>query len=131
MRSLLSVKVLIAAGLVVCLGVACDSSAPGKPKLALTASHAKDALVELLRKDPRAFQRQLDPNDLAKQPLTGGEAGQYRCGEFQISVPAANYKITIFYGCIFEYAGTFEIEGGRWVAAQPRWTSTGLVRKMR
>jgi hypothetical protein len=101
-----------------------------QPQRGLTAAEAKGALVELLRRDPTAFQRKFNPDDLAKQPVTSQVAGSYRCGEFSIHLTEARYQITVQYGCIFEYHGSFQFRGGRWLASQPYWTSTGLVRKL-
>jgi hypothetical protein len=48
--------------------------------------------------------------------------------DFRIPLPGATYQITVFYGCRFEYEGTFRFEGKRWVASQPRWTSAALIK---
>ena len=81
------------------------------------------ALVELLRRDPTAFQRKFDPDELANQPLIGQGAGKYAFGGFRISLPDATYKITVTYGCVFQYEGVFRLQGGRLVASQPHWTA--------
>jgi len=129
----------LAAGLMVCFVTSCDSGSlqpqPGvidsggahiRPEL--TADKAKDALVELLRRNPTAFQRKFDPDDLAKQPLVPlGTGGGYSCGHFRIHL-AGSYQITVAYGCIFEYEGRFRFQDGRWVASEPYCTSAALVK---
>jgi hypothetical protein len=97
----------------------------------LTAEEAKSALVELLRESPTAFQRTLDWDDLARQPLIGRRLGRYTCGDFRISLPEARYQITVSYGCVFEYEGTFHLQEGRWMASQPHWTSAALTKAPR
>jgi hypothetical protein len=94
----------------------------------LTAEEARRASVELLRKDPTAFQRKFDSDDLAKPPLIGHRPGKYTCADFRISLPDAIYQITVTYGCIFEYEGTFQFQQRQWIASQPHWTSAALVR---
>jgi hypothetical protein len=94
----------------------------------LTAEAAKAALVELLRRDRKAFQRELDPADLANEPVTASGSGNYRCGRFTLRVSEASYEAFIQYGCVFHYKGTFEFNGGRWVASQPSWDSAALVK---
>jgi hypothetical protein len=148
-----SLKRLVAVGLLVCVIASCDSGA--RPDLArltaapqgknaaaktnavrrrevarspLTAEEAKAALVELLRRNRTAFQRELDPADLAKEPVTASGSGNYRCGRFTLRVNEASYEAFIQYGCIFHYKGTFDFEGGRWVASQPSWDSAALVK---
>ena len=95
----------------------------------LTAEDARNALIDLLRRNPTAFQRELDPNELARQPLIELRPGTYQLDGFLIQLPAAIYQITIRYGeCIFEYEGDFHFEVGRWVASQPHWTSAAYVK---
>jgi hypothetical protein len=94
----------------------------------LTSVDAKHALVELLRKNPTAFQRRFDWEGLAKQALVDHGSGECTCGGFRISVPRATYQITVTYGCRFEYEGTFQFQWGRWIASQPEWTSAALLK---
>jgi hypothetical protein len=140
MRTGRSLRKLIATGLAVCLVIFCASRVrpnlgalptrqqPAVPKSPLTGEQARAALVDLLRNDLTAFQRQLDPDELAKQPVTGNARDRYRVGQFSIDVSAATYQVIIQYGCIFDYRGTFTFERGRWVASKPRWVSAALVK---
>ena len=122
---------LVATGLFACLvisAVIVCSPEVVQGRRGLSAEEARNALIELLQKDPTAFQRKLDWRELAKQPLAGVGAGRYTCGAFRISLPDATYQITVRYGCAFEYAGTFRFEDDRWIASKPQWTSAALVK---
>jgi hypothetical protein len=149
MITLLPLKKLLASGLVVCLVVSCDSRARPNldallgsnahhdgddpeikevPKFPLTGDLARAALVDLLRANPRAFQRELDPQEALGQPVKDGRAGHIRAGRFSIDLNERSYAIVVRYGCIFDYRGTFEFKGGRWVASKPHWVSAALVK---
>jgi hypothetical protein len=122
---------LLATGLFACLVISavivCSPEVVrGKP--GLSADEARNALIELLRKHPAAFQRKLDWRGLAKQPLTGVGAGRYTCGDFRISLPDATYLFSVRVGCVFEYAGTFRFEDEQWIASEPHLTRVSLVR---
>lgn len=128
MKTRLAVGATICSALLVSCDSGCPQSQPVPPQRVLTAEDARGALVELLRGNPTAFQRRFDADDLAKQPLTSEAPGSYLCGGFRIEVAAARYQITVRYGCVFEYEGTFDLQNGRWVASKPHWTSAALVK---
>jgi hypothetical protein len=122
---------LLATGLVVCLitlSFFLYRHSVAHSTRGLTAEEARRAMVELLRMDPIAFQREFDSAELAEQPLIGHSAGKCTCGDFRISLPDATYKITVVYGCAFQYEGTFQFQGGRWIASRPNWTSAALIK---
>jgi hypothetical protein len=110
------------------LGVALLTSCAARPSPQLTAADAKGALVRLLEQSPEAFQRPLDSLKLAQQPLQADGPRRFVCAGFHIDLARVRYEITVPYGCLFEYEGTFQFTSGRWTASQPSWTSAALYK---
>jgi hypothetical protein len=94
-------------------------------KRQITPDQAKNALLEIMRTQPKVFVNRFDVEEWSKAELERLEAGWFAWGgSFRIKPSEAIYIITIrpapeAKACTFEVQGSFVLDGGRWIAQPP------------
>jgi hypothetical protein len=88
---------------------------------ALTASEARQAVLDLIRAHPETFVGAPDPDKLAQLPLKDRGAGEFTFGAFVVSTVGQLYTADIGHDApeFYHYYGTIEKRDGKWVASAP------------
>jgi hypothetical protein len=111
--------------ILVCLvcGAGCSPAPPGNASSALTADKARDALLDLLRREPDLFIGNPSAERFATIALDDRHDGTFGWGAFVINPAARTYSAdlnTSGPGEAYFYSGTFEFRWRQWTANKPQ-----------
>jgi hypothetical protein len=88
----------------------------------LTPERARQAVLDLMREDPKAFVGSPDPQVLGDMPLVDQGNGEYRFGAFSVNPAAARYSASLDPsggGEAYFYHGDLVYQRGQWRATNP------------
>jgi hypothetical protein len=100
----------------------CQPAPPAGTVTPLAPFSARDALLDLLRREPRLFVGSPDPEKLLMMPVVDREDGTYQWGAFTLNLRSHTYTATVGQAPAetYHYSGQFHFERGQWSASQPQ-----------
>jgi hypothetical protein len=118
------VRSIVVTAVLACGMVGCGTRAPE-----LTPEVARSALIELIRSGSSKDLEDFPLEKYLHSPVEKAFEPGWRWGWFHFEVQRNKYDYCSSRGrCDFMYEGTFELQGGRWVATPPQCTSIAMSR---
>ena len=115
--------------IVVILVLACSMVGCGTRSPELTPEVARAALIEMVRSDSRKDLKDFPLEKYLDSPAEKPPYGEWHWGFFDFDLQSKKYDYCVSRGrCDFNYEGTFELRGGRWLATPPQCTSIAMSR---